>query len=109
LITGVEQLGLNSQALAAFGATCVDHRTSTAGFHANQKPVGARAADFGRLVGAFHDEILSNYSEKPNIINASRKSCNFFVSVAFGSVDKLLIKYNEVALIITTIHSLSCP
>jgi hypothetical protein len=71
LITGVVQLGLNSQALAAFGATCVDHCTATAGFHANQKPVGASAADFGRLVGAFHDEILSNYSEKPNIINAS--------------------------------------
>jgi hypothetical protein len=109
LITGVDQLGLNSQALAAFGATCVDDRAATACFHANQKPVGTCAADFGRLVGAFHDEILSNYSEKPNIINASRKSCNFFVCPAFWSVAQLLIKYNGAALIITTLHSLACP
>lgn len=58
LITGVDRLDLDSQALAAFGATCVDNRAAPAGFHANQKPMGSCAADFGRLVSAFHDEIL---------------------------------------------------
>jgi hypothetical protein len=71
--------------------------------------MGTGTADLGWLVGALHDEILSKYSEKPRIINALRKSCNFFVSAAAVSVDKLLIKYNAQAFIITTIHSLSCP
>lgn len=42
------------QALAAFGAAGVDHRATTACFHANEKTVGAGALDLGRLVGAFH-------------------------------------------------------
>jgi hypothetical protein len=45
---------LDSQALAALGAACVDHSTATASFHANQKTVGTGAADFGWLVSAFH-------------------------------------------------------
>jgi len=49
---------LDSQTLAAFGAACVDHSAATAGFHANQKTVSAGAFDLGRLVSAFHFEIL---------------------------------------------------
>ena len=45
---------LDSQALAAFGAACVDHSAATAGFHANQEAVGAGATNFGGLVSAFH-------------------------------------------------------
>ena len=49
----------DSQTLAAFGATCVDHGTATAGLHADQKTVGTGAAGFGRLVSAFHDNSLA--------------------------------------------------
>jgi hypothetical protein len=52
-------LRLDSQALAAFGAACVDYGTAAAGFHANQKTVGTGATDFGRLVSAFHLEFLT--------------------------------------------------
>jgi hypothetical protein len=52
------QRQLDSQTLAAFGAASVDHSAATAGFHANQKTVGAGAFDLGRLVSAFHFEIL---------------------------------------------------
>jgi hypothetical protein len=48
-------LNLDSQALAALGAACVDHSTATAGLHANEKAVGAGAFDLGGLVSAFHD------------------------------------------------------
>jgi len=54
---------LDSQALAAFGAACIDHGTATTGLHANQKPMGAGAADFGGLVSTFHrylDQITQN-------------------------------------------------
>jgi hypothetical protein len=47
-------LCLNSQTLAAFGATRVDHGTAATGFHADQKAVSAGATNFGRLVCAFH-------------------------------------------------------
>ena len=50
---------LDSQTLAAFGAACIDHGTTTAGLHANQEAVGTGAADFGRLVSAFHLEFLT--------------------------------------------------
>jgi hypothetical protein len=50
---------LDSQALAAFGTTCVDHRTATTGFHANQKTVGTGTTDFGGLISAFHLEFLT--------------------------------------------------
>ena len=49
---------LDSQAFAALGAACVDHSTATTGLHADQEAVGTRAANFGRLVSAFHFEIL---------------------------------------------------
>jgi hypothetical protein len=47
-------MGLDSQAFTAFGATCIDHGTAAACFHADQKAVGTRAACFRRLVSAFH-------------------------------------------------------
>jgi len=47
---------LDSQALAAFGAACIDHGAATTGLHADQETVGTGAADFGRLVRAFHLE-----------------------------------------------------
>jgi hypothetical protein len=50
---------LDSQALAALGAACIDHGATTTGLHANQKTVGTGAADFGRLVSAFHLEFLT--------------------------------------------------
>jgi hypothetical protein len=46
--------GLDSQALTALGTARVDDGAATAGLHANQKTVGTGAADFGRLVCAFH-------------------------------------------------------
>jgi hypothetical protein len=49
---------LDSQALAALGAACVDDSATAAGLHANQKAMGTGAADFGRLVCAFHFESL---------------------------------------------------
>jgi hypothetical protein len=48
----------DGQTLAALGAARVDHGTPAARLHANQEPVRAGAANFGGLVGAFHD--LSN-------------------------------------------------
>jgi len=45
---------LNSQAFAAFGATCIDNGASSAGFHAHQKAMGASATCFRGLVCAFH-------------------------------------------------------
>ena len=48
----------DGQALAALGAASVDHCTTPARLHANQKAMRACAANFGGLVGAFHD--LSN-------------------------------------------------
>jgi hypothetical protein len=53
------QQKLDSQALAAFGAACVDHGTAATGLHANQKTMGTGATDFGRLVSAFHLEFLT--------------------------------------------------
>ena len=50
----------DGQALAALGAACVDHGAAAAGLHADQEAVGAGAANFGGLVGAFHD-LASKY------------------------------------------------
>src|SRR4029079_11362356 len=44
----------DGQALAALGAPGVDDGAATARLHADEKAVGARAADLGGLVGAFH-------------------------------------------------------
>jgi hypothetical protein len=51
--------GLDRQALAAFGAACVDYSAATAGLHANQKTMGAGTADLGGLVSAFHLDFLT--------------------------------------------------
>jgi len=48
------QCSLNSQALATFGAACIDDSTATTGLHANEKTVSALAASNGRLKSAFH-------------------------------------------------------
>jgi hypothetical protein len=45
----------DGQALAALGATRVDHGTTASRLHSHEEAVGAGAADFGGLVGAFHD------------------------------------------------------
>ena len=50
---------LDGQALAAFGATRIDDRAATTGFHTNKKAVGAGTTDFGGLVSAFHLEFLT--------------------------------------------------
>jgi hypothetical protein len=55
---------LDSQALAALGAACIDHSAAATCFHANQKAVGTGATCFGWLVGAFH-----NSSFVPNAMN----------------------------------------
>ena len=55
---------LDSQALAALGAACIDHSAAATCFHANQKTVGTGAACLGWLVGAFH-----NSSFVPNAMN----------------------------------------
>lgn len=55
---GQVSTALNSaQTLAAFGAACIDHGTTTTGFHANEKAVCACAADFGWLICTFHGEL----------------------------------------------------
>ena len=46
----------DGQALPAFGAARVDDRPAAARFHADEKPMGAGAANFGCLVGTFHDD-----------------------------------------------------
>lgn len=48
----------DGQTLAPFGATGVDDGAAATGFHANQEAVCTGAADLGRLVSAFHLEIL---------------------------------------------------
>jgi len=53
--TGDARSGSESQTLAALGAASVDHGTAATGLHADEKAVGAGAADFGWLVSAFHD------------------------------------------------------
>jgi hypothetical protein len=50
---------LDSQALTALGAACIDDGSAAAGLHANQEAVGTGATDFGRLVSAFHLEFLT--------------------------------------------------
>lgn len=50
----------DGQALAAFGAACVDDSAAATGFHANQESVGACTADFRRLVSAFHGQCPSD-------------------------------------------------
>jgi hypothetical protein len=55
---------LDSQTLAAFGATRIDHSATATGLHANQKAVGTGATCLGWLVGAFH-----NSSFVPNAMN----------------------------------------
>jgi hypothetical protein len=63
---------LDSQTLAAFGATCVDHSAATAGFHANQKTMGTGTADLGGLVSAFHlDFLTGSFGEAAPIILVS--------------------------------------
>src|SRR6059058_4328789 len=49
-----DSAGSGGQALAALGAASVDHGAAASGLHADQEAVGACAAHFGRLVGAFH-------------------------------------------------------
>lgn len=52
--------GLDGQALATLGAAGVDHGAAATGLHADQKTMGTRAADLGRLISTFHFEILGN-------------------------------------------------
>jgi hypothetical protein len=54
----IAKKGLDSQALAALGTARIDHSAAAAGLHANEKAVGTGAANFGRLVCAFHFESL---------------------------------------------------
>jgi hypothetical protein len=55
---------LDSQTFAALGAACVDHSTAATGLHADQEAMGTRTANFGRLVSAFHFEILGDSARK---------------------------------------------
>jgi hypothetical protein len=100
--------GLDSQTLAALGTAGIDHGAATAGLHANQKAVGTGAADFGRLVCAFHLNLCSGprqQSGKPSIIANFLILSNTVAIFWFSSrnkrcapqhVDKALINYNRV-------------
>ena len=70
--TGNMNNRLDSQALAALGATSVDHCAAATGLHANQETVGTSAADFGGLVSAFHNDLYYSrprtHSGEPAII-----------------------------------------
>lgn len=48
----------NCQAGTSSGATGIDDRTTSAGFHANPESVGALALGHGRLVSTLHDGCL---------------------------------------------------
>jgi hypothetical protein len=45
---------LNSQTLAALGTASVDDGAASTGFHASTEAVNTSAANFGRLISAFH-------------------------------------------------------
>ena len=59
----------DGEALAAFGAACVQHGTTRTGGHACAETMGALAADDGRLVSTFHFGLAKLYtaeiSKKP--------------------------------------------
>jgi hypothetical protein len=61
--------GSNAEALTTLGATRANHGTAATGAHANQKTVGALAANNRGLISAFHDLALSretrDYSGAP--------------------------------------------
>jgi hypothetical protein len=65
---------LDSQTLAAFGAACIDHGAAATGFHANQKTMGACAADFGGLVSAFHVNFPNGLSGYPHPLHKENKA-----------------------------------
>src|ERR1700678_1770421 len=52
--SSLEPAALNSQALTALRATCVDHFTAARGLHADAKAMGPLAARDGRLISTFH-------------------------------------------------------
>ena len=102
-------MGLDGQAFAAFGATGIDHGAASAGFHADQKAMGARTARFGGLVSAFHLYLCLKWGNrrlslffKPlsgyqlvisNLLSPFSSADLRF----FNSVDKFLIKYAKCA------------
>lgn len=45
----------NAEAYASLGAACADNGTAAARTHANEKPMGTFAPDYGGLICAFHD------------------------------------------------------
>eukprot|EP01041_Mallomonas_annulata_P016602 gene16602-34583_t len=85
---------LDSQALAALGAACVDHGAATTGFHADQKTMGASTADFGGLCGYPHRLPEGNQGEMrhecrsiaPNTIRGTRHYRKFSESQQHLSV-----------------------
>lgn len=48
---------LDGEALAALGTARIDDCAAAAGLHANEEAVGTGAANFGRLVCAFHSDL----------------------------------------------------
>ena len=90
--------GSNGQTFAAFGAACIDHSTAAAGFHADQKPMGAGAACFGGLVSAFH-VIPIRYpdpSGKPMIIPKKPAACEPFAEISTSSLIRSFCFYRPV-------------
>jgi hypothetical protein len=88
----------NGQAFAAFGAACIDHGTSAAGFHAHQKPMCTGAAGFGGLVSAFH-VIPIRYpdpSGKPMIIPKKPAACEPFAEISTSSLIRSFCFYRPV-------------
>jgi hypothetical protein len=53
-MTPYSEPGSDGQALSPFGTSGVDDGPAAAGLHADEKAMGARAADFGGLISAFH-------------------------------------------------------
>jgi hypothetical protein len=58
-----KRCGLDSQALAALRAACIQDGAAVAGGHADAETVGALAANDGRLESTFHDD-LANFCKK---------------------------------------------
>src|SRR4051812_12139130 len=52
----VRRLESDGETLATLGATRGDDAAATTGLHANEEAVRTGATDFGRLIGALHDE-----------------------------------------------------
>jgi hypothetical protein len=51
--------------MPAFGAAGANYRAPPTGGHADEKAMGAFAANYRRLIGTFHDKTLKSWRMEP--------------------------------------------